>query len=108
MKHPKMQYTYVGVDSHKATHTAVFLDCFFEKLGEITFNNLPSEFCEFLSNASEFRIDGTEFLFGLEDVNSYGRTLAIFLNDNEQKVKHVSGFLVAKERKNRNIFECTR
>jgi len=107
MKHPKMQYTYVGIDSHKHTHTAVFLDCFFEKLGEITFENLPSKFCEFLSQATKFRMDGTEFLFGLEDTSSYGRTLAVFLNDNCQQVKHVNALLVARERKNRNITEKT-
>ena len=96
MKHPKMQYTYVGIDSHKNTHTAVFLDCFFDKLGEITFDNLPSAFCEFLSKASEYKIDGTEFLFGLEDTNSFGRLLTIFLIDNCQQVKHVNAHLVAK------------
>ena len=107
MKHPKMQYTYVGIDSHKNTHTAVFMDCFFDKLGEITFDNLPSAFCEFLSKASEYRIDGTEFLFGLEDTNSFGRLLTIFLLDNCQQVKHVNAHLVAKERKNQNITHKT-
>ena len=57
MNHPKMQYTYVGVDSHKDTHTAVFMDCFFEKLGEITFQNLPSTFDTFLSDACTFKME---------------------------------------------------
>jgi len=105
--HPKMRYTYVGVDSHKDTHTAVFMDCFFEKLGEITFENLPSKFGYFLNDALKYQVEGTTFLFGLEDVSSYGRTLAVFLTDNSQKVKHVNALLVARERKNQNIVEKT-
>ena len=107
MNHPKMRYTYVGIDSHKDTHTAVFIDCFFDKLGEITFNNLPSAFCQFLNDAEKFKMDGTELLFGLEDTTSFGRNLTVFLTDNEQNVKHVNAFLVARERKNQNITQKT-
>ena len=101
--HPKMQYTYVGVDSHKDTHTAVFMDCFFEKLGEITFENLPSKFGTFFDEAERFLMDGTVFLFGLEDTTVYGRTLLSFLRAGGQQVKHVNSLLVARERKNQNI-----
>ena len=107
MTHPKMQYTYVGVDSHKDTHTAVFMDCFFEKLGEITFENLPSTFDKFLTHAQEFLTEGTVFLFGLEDTSAYGRTLMAFLRAKNQQVKHVNSLLVARERKNRNIVQKT-
>ena len=107
MIHPKMQYTYVGIDSHKDTHTAVFLDCFFEKLGVLSFDNLPSAFGGFLEKAQQYRIDGTTLLFGLEDTSSYGRTLTIFLKANGMHVKHVNGLLVSRERKNRNITEKT-
>ena len=105
--HPKMGYTYVGIDSHKETHTAVFIDCFFDKLGEITFNNLPSAFGAFLFHADKLKMDGTELLFGLEDTSSYGRTLTVFLTDNCQQVKHVNALLVARERKNQNITQKT-
>ena len=37
MLHPKMMYVYVGIDSHKDTHCAVVLNCFFEKLGRNQF-----------------------------------------------------------------------
>jgi len=107
MHHPKMQYTYVGIDSHKDTHTAVFLDCFFEKLGEITFENLPSTFDVFLANAEKFQMEGTVFLFGLEDVSVYGRSLVAFLTANDQHVRHVNSLLVAYERKNQNITQKT-
>jgi len=103
LRHPKMQYTYIGVDSHKDTHTAVFLDCFFEKLGEIVFDNTAAAFPDFLSAAETFKQDGTIFLFGLEDVSSYGRALARFLLNNRQPVKHVNSYLVSQERKNISI-----
>ena len=102
MTHPKMQYTYVGIDSHKDSHTAVFLDCFFEKLGEVTFENLPSKFGTFLAKAEKIKVNGTTLLFGMEDVSMYGRLLAVFFRDNNQKMKHVNALLVAKERKNQN------
>ena len=100
--HPKMQYTYVGVDSHKETHTAVFLDCFFEKLSQVTFGNLPADFAGFLAQAQSFKQDGTTFVFGMEDVSNYGSSLARFLRANDQSVKHVNAYLVARERKNLN------
>jgi transposase len=107
MAHPKMDYTYVGIDSHKATHTAVFLDCFFEKLGEITFNNRPSEFPAFLRAADRLKADGTSLLFGLEDTGAYGRALRVFLTENGQEAKHVNAFLVASERKGQTITQKT-
>ena len=32
----KENYIYVGIDLHKETHTAVMIDCYNQKLGEIT------------------------------------------------------------------------
>ena len=103
MTHPKMQYTYVGIDSHKDTHTAVFIDCFFDKLGEVNFGNLHSDFAALLDKAQDFRQDGTVLLFGLEDVSNFGRALANFLMANGQQVKYVNAYLVARERKNLNL-----
>jgi len=103
MTHPKMLHTYVGIDSHKDTHTAVFLDCFFEKLGELSFGNTTPDFEKFLDNAQKFLIDGTSFLFGLEDTSKFGRALAYFLTASGHAVKHVNAYLVAGERKNRNM-----
>ena len=107
MVHKKMLYTYVGIDSHKDEHTAVFLDCFFEKLGEVRFGNLPSEYPAFVETAGKLKADGTELLFGLEDVSAYGRSLAVFLTEAGALVKHVNARLVAMERKGRNVLEKT-
>jgi len=103
MDHPKMAYTYVGIDSHKDTHTAVFLDCFFEKLGTVSFPNRPSAFGRFLTGALKLRAEGTTLLFGLEDVSVYGRSLTAFLGRNGQEVKHVNAYLVSAERKSQSI-----
>ena len=107
MTHPKMQYTYVGIDSHKDTHTAVFLDCFFERLGAITFANRPSQFGAFLEAAQQYLQENTTFMFGLEDTANYGRTLTSFLNKNGQPVKHVNSLLVAEERKRQSAPQKT-
>jgi len=103
MAHPKTLYTYVGVDSHKDTHTAALIDCFFETLGVISFDNRPSKFEAFLSQAEGLKADGTALMFGLEDASAYGRQLAAFLNGRGHQVRHVTAYLVARERKNQNI-----
>ena len=105
--HPKMKYTYVGVDSHKDSHTAVFLDCFFEKLGEITVSSVPSDFDDFLKQAQKFRSKGTKVAFGFEDVSAYGRSLVKFLLEKKQLVKHVNASLVASERNSQNVLQKT-
>ena len=107
MIHPKMRFTYVGIDSHKQTHTAVLLDCFFDRCGEITFKNLPSAYEAFLREAESLKVEGTELLFGLEDATSFGRTLAVFLEGKGKQVRHVNSYLVARERKNLNITQKT-
>jgi hypothetical protein len=45
--HPKLKMLFCGVDTHRRTHTAVVLNCFAERLFEITFENKPSAFDEF-------------------------------------------------------------
>ncbi len=93
----KEEYVYVGVDLHKATHTAVLLDCWNEKLDEITFNNIPSEFiklekmvkkyCKKLSKEKGIVI---EPVYGLEDAYGYGRSLALYLLERKFIVKDVN------------------
>lgn len=107
MFHPKMKYVYVGLDSHKDTHTAVFLNCFYEKLGELTFKNVPNEFPKFLSESKKFKSNELSFLWGFEDVSSYGRALAVFLTNRKEQVKHVNASLVANERKSVNVLQKT-
>lgn len=107
MIHPKMRFTYVGVDSHKDTHTAVFLNCFYEKLGELTFSTTPSDFPRFLEDAGKLLYEGTQFAFGFEDISAYGRSLVKFLVNQGLMVKHVNAALVATERSSDNVLMKT-
>ena len=106
-QHPKMAHIYVGVDSHKNSHTAVFLNCFYEKLGEITLDSTPSKFKDFLKQAEQYLQDGTTLAWGFEDIGAYGRSLVKFLLSENQLVKHVDANLVASERKAKNILNKT-
>jgi len=105
--HPKMKWTYVGVDSHKATHTVVFMDCFFEMLGEITLGSSPSGFEGFYQQAQQYLQEGTAFAWGFEDTSAYGRTLVKFLINKGELVKHCDASLVASEREAKNILHKT-
>ena len=50
----KTKFIYVGLDLHKEQHTAVIMDCFNEKLGEITFQNKPSEFGKLITKCKKY------------------------------------------------------
>ncbi|MNI37285.1 hypothetical protein D3C73_913710 [compost metagenome] len=47
--HYKAKHIYIGIDLHKKTHTAVVVNCWHEKLGEVTFENKPSAFPELIA-----------------------------------------------------------
>jgi transposase len=97
--HDKQKYLYVGVDLHKQHHVAVIINCWQEKLGEITVENKPSAFSKFLLEVDKQKEDGMTLAFGLEDVGGYGRSLAQFLADHGQLVKEVNPALSYAERK---------
>ncbi|UJF36438.1 IS110 family RNA-guided transposase [Paenibacillus hexagrammi] len=99
MRHYKEKHIYVGVDLHKHTHTAVIVNCWNEKLGEIQFNNIPNAFPDFLQQVKGYAKRGVTPLFGLEDVGGYGRSLAVYLLEEKQKVKEVNTALSYAERK---------
>jgi len=105
--HPKMRYTYVGVDSHKNSHTFVFLNFLSEKLGELDTTNTPSDFDPFLKKAQKFLQPNTEFIFGFEDTTHYGRPIVKFLLDKGYTVKHVNANLVNSERNSYNVIQKT-
>ena len=47
---------YVGIDLHKETHTAFIIDCYNNKLGEITFANTPAEFPKLVRKVKKYCI----------------------------------------------------
>ena len=105
--HPKMKRIYIGVDTHKHTHTAVIINCFNEKLGELTFENRPSTFDAFLQWAVKYAEKGISPVFGLEDTGSSGRALAVFLKGKKKTVKKVNATYTHNERKKLPILHKT-
>ncbi|ANC07585.1 MULTISPECIES: IS110 family RNA-guided transposase [Bacillus cereus group] len=97
--HNRQNYLYVGVELHKEHHTAVIINCWQEKLGEIQFENKPSAFSKFLLEVETYVSAGVSVVFGLKDVGGYGRALAKYLVDHEQVVKEVNPALSFLERK---------
>jgi transposase len=78
------------VDLHKRHHTAVFVNGFKRKLGELKFENKPSAFPQLLSEVKKYLKKGMIPAFGLEDTGGYGRSLAVYLVENKQIVKEVN------------------
>ena len=86
----KENYIYVGIDLHKETHTAVMIDCYNQKLGEITFPNRPADFPKLVAKVKKCNTDGKTIVFGLENAYGYGRALAVWLIDKGYLVKDVT------------------
>jgi transposase len=105
--HPKMKHVYVGVDTHKKTHTAVIIDCFGDKLGETTFQNTPSAYEKLFQEVKKHTKRGITAIYGLEDIGASGRALAVFLLGKKKVVKHVQSTLSSSERKNQTILHKT-
>ncbi|EEL55271.1 MULTISPECIES: IS110 family transposase [Bacillus] len=103
--HNRQNYLYVGVDLHKEHHTAVMINCWQEKLGEIQFDNKSSAFSKFLLEVETYVSDGISVVFGLEDVGGYGRALAKYLVDHERVVKEVNPALLFLERKSQVMIQ---
>jgi len=89
---------YVGVDLHKQHHTAVIIDCWSKKLGEIKFDNKPSAFPLLVKEVRKYAKKGLSVVFGLEDVGGYGRGLAVYLKENQCWVKEVNAKLANARR----------
>lgn len=97
----KEEHIYVGIDLHKETHTAVILDCFNNKLGEITFANTPAEFPKLVRKVKKYCTDGKEPVYGLENAYGYGRSLAVWLIDRKYIVKDVNTAISNRQAKHR-------
>jgi transposase len=89
---------YVGVDLHKQHHTAVIIDCWSKKLGELKFDNKPSAFPLLIKELKKYTKKGLSVVYGLEDVGGYGRGLAVYLKDNHCWVKEVNAKLANARR----------
>ncbi|TLS50076.1 IS110 family transposase [Paenibacillus antri] len=90
---------YVGVDLHKQHHTAVIIDCWNRKLGEIKFDNKPSAFPQLEKEVKKHAKKGISVVYGLEDVGGFGRALAVYLTEKNCWVKEVNAKLANNRRK---------
>lgn len=95
--HKKESYIYVGVDLHKETHTAVVINCWNDKIGELTIENKPSEFNK-LTKFADKLAGKLQPVYGLENAYGYGRSLAVHLLDKGQIVKDVNPALSYAQR----------
>lgn len=95
----KTKFIYVRIDLHKEQHTAVIMDCFNEKLGEITFQNKPSEFGKLVTKSKKYCTDGKQIVFALENSYGHGRALAAWLIERDYLVKDVNPALSYAYRK---------
>lgn len=71
-------YLFVGVDTHKNSHSAAVLDSYFSILATLTFANSYQGFSEFIEKLKKIA-EGKACLFGLEDSHGLGSFLAEFL-----------------------------
>ncbi|HLO04128.1 MAG TPA: transposase [Symbiobacteriaceae bacterium] len=74
----RLNWTYVGIDIHKASHTAVLLSPFGDRLGSRTLPNQPEAFPAFL-RAMRTLAGPRRLRFGLENTSTWGRGLAQYL-----------------------------
>ena len=97
----KEDFIYVGIDLHKETHTAVVIDCYNNKLGEITFDNRPADFPKLVAKVKKCNTEGKEVVYGLENAYGYGRALAVWLIDKRYLVKDVNTAISHRQAKHR-------
>jgi len=69
---------FMGIDTHKDSHTAAVLDGYFEVLDTITFANDKKGFEDFEKKLKKIS-RGRKLLFGLEDSQGLGSFLASYL-----------------------------
>lgn len=80
---------FIGIDMHKDTHTAVVMDCWTNKIGEITFANRPSAYDKFMADVKKL-YGNMQPIFGLEDTRGFGRNFASYLLKHNYTVKHIN------------------
>ena len=92
-------YLFVGVDTHKEEHTASAVNFFHQELKSITIPNNPANFDDFVAELEDSSPNDETLVFGLEDTQGLGRSLAQWLVRKGYLVKEVNPALTKRERK---------
>ncbi len=96
---------YVGIDLHKKTHTAVMVNYWNEKLEVVVTPNKPSEFKKLAEKVNrESHSLGLNPIYGLENAYGYGRSLAVWLIENDYTVRDINPALAYDQRKSAPMF----
>lgn len=77
------------------------IDCYNQKLGEITFPNRPADFPKLVTKIKKCNTDAKEVVYGLENAYGYGRPLAVWLIDKGYFVKDVNTAISHRQAKHR-------
>jgi transposase len=91
-------HLFVGVDTHKNSHTAAVLSGYFDTEATITFANSYQGFDKFAKKLNKIA-DDKSLLFGLEDSQGLGNSLAEFLIDKDFLVVDVNPVYTDRGRK---------
>lgn len=91
-------YLFIGVDTHKNQHTAAVMNCFHQFLDTIDFSNNTNSFPNLISQIKTFDDNNRKLIFGLEDTQGLGRSLAQWLIQQGYMVKDVNPALTKRER----------
>ena len=97
---------YIGIDTHKFTHTACVMNYDTDSLLSLTFENAPSEYEEALNKILDVTKTDS-IIFGLEDVNSCGLLFSRYLDEKGYIVKYVNPTLPSTIRKNSSNYRKT-
>jgi transposase len=89
---------FVGVDTHKQQHTAVAIDAFHQPQLAVTVSTRPGHFPALLDQIAARAPEDVVVVFGLEDTQGLGYSLAQYLVDQGFTVKEVNPVYTDRER----------
>jgi len=89
---------FVGVDTHKDSHTAAVLDGYFDVLATITFANDKAGFARLEAKLKKLK-SGRELVFGLEDSQGLGSFLVSYFTGKGYRALETNLVLTNRGRK---------
>jgi transposase len=93
---PQKMY-FVGVDTHKLSHTAAIIDQTFDSFGIVETAALPKHYPAFTKKIQKIASEG-KIIFGLEDTSGFGASLYRFLNNGGFDIREINPVKTKRER----------